>query len=194
MENCLKVYWSHLLIFLHLSCLYLPLVAQWKAFLSCLLLTFSLTMLSDFLCDLQMFLSKSVFSSPFNNNIKLFSPIFCCLFNTSYLLLTGFLFTPIFSPLLTVSSPHFYRSPLSLIPSVEPYWEGLDASRYRPQPSSRQWVCQLLSPFSYTLCTLVQPQLLRILTCLHATGQMSPQGNNKTGCVLPLMNDEGAST
>lgn len=82
-------------------------------------------------------------------------------------------------PVLPPYSPHFYRSPLSLIPSVEPYWEGLDASRYRPQPSSPQWVCHRLSPRSCTLyrplCTLVRPKLLRLLTLLHASGQMSPR-------------------
>ncbi|KAF1378981.1 hypothetical protein PFLUV_G00196260 [Perca fluviatilis] len=39
-------------------------------------------------------------------------------------------------------------SPLSLIPSVEPFWEGLDASRYRPQPSSPQSSSGKVSPES----------------------------------------------
>lgn len=195
METWLSVKWSHLFTYLFpLSCFYLPLVVPQWFILS--LNFFSDISLSQIFFDWLMLLPISAFSNSVFLTVSILSN-FLLLFQT-YLSSTDFVFTLIFSPLLTVWSPHFYRSPLSLIPSVEPYWEGLDAGRYSPQPTSPQWVCQLLSPPCY--CTLYKPLLHFGSTPapqtpdLHASGQMSPQGNNNTGRGLPLMIDEESSS
>lgn len=62
-----------------------------------------------------------------------------------------------FSPFTALLSdlPKFYRSPIRLIPSIEHYWEGLDASRYKPKFSSAEWVPN--SPVSLKNCTLCSP-------------------------------------
>lgn len=108
--------------------------------------------LSDFICDFFPFLS-------FPNETILSNIQFSVAFSNKPLVEWQ-------ASCLPPYSPHLYRSPLSLIPSIEPYWEGLDASRYRPQPSSPQWVCYSLSPCSCTLyiplCTLIRSQAPQI--------------------------------
>lgn len=107
------------------------------------------------------------------NRNELFLSFFSVPFWLPSLSLPGFLFTSICSSLLTVWSPHLCRSPLSLIPSIEPYWEGLDASRYRSQCYGPQWVCKPLSLCSCTLYTLLHvgsaPQTLDPSACFWTT-------------------------